>query len=95
VEIERVIKAEPKLGSAYYHRGSVLMALERPEEAMADFLRALEEGVPTPLRQGALFNLGLIELSANRLEPAKKYFKLVLEREPNHPLARQGLEMAK
>jgi Flp pilus assembly protein TadD len=95
VEIDRVIKAEPKLGSAYYHRGSVLMASERQAEAGVDFLRALEEGVSTPLRQGALLNLGLIELSANRLEPAKKYFTLVLEREPNHPLALQGLEMAK
>ena len=91
VEIDRAIKLEPKQGSGYFHRGSVLMAMERPDEARPAFLRALAEGVSVQLRQGALLSLGLIETSAGEFDPALKYFSLVLEGEADNYQARKTM----
>ncbi len=91
-EIDRAIKLAPKLGSVHFRRGSVLIAMNRTVEAKAEFLRALEQGVPPELRQSSLLSLAAIESAAGRPEEAIRYLSLVLERDPKNREALEALE---
>jgi len=64
----------PNRGEVYYYRGQALVHLKRPDEAKADFLRAIGAGVREPVDQYARVALGnLYYEEANDVEAVKQY----------------------
>lgn len=64
----------PNRGEVYYYRGQALVHLKRPDEAKADFLRAIGAGVHEPVDQYARIALGnLYYEEANDVEAIKQY----------------------
>jgi len=64
----------PNRGEVYYYRGQALVHLKRPDEAKADFLRAIGAGVHEPVDQYARVALGnLYYEEANDVEAVKQY----------------------
>jgi len=64
----------PNRGEVYYYRGQALVHLKRPNEAKADFVRAIGAGAREPVDQYARIALGnLYYEEANDVEAVKQY----------------------
>ena len=90
-ECKRAIAMDPECGDAYNDVGSYLLDLQRFDEAIPWFRRAIEVK-RYKTRHLPYFNLGRIYMSKGLLDRASEFFQQALDIEPRYSLARQCLE---
>jgi Tfp pilus assembly protein PilF len=90
-ECKRAIEVDPDFGNPYNDIGSYLVALERYDEAIPWFERAIAAPRYDP-RHYPYFNLGRVYLAKGLLTRAREYFQEALRIEPRYTLARQAVE---
>jgi Tfp pilus assembly protein PilF len=90
----QVIAIEPKHGNAHFRLGNVLFALDRPQQALAEFKSAkeLSDAAPTPN-----LALALLYHQSGQLDVAEKWFQRAIaeaptDDEPRAAMARWQLE---
>jgi tetratricopeptide (TPR) repeat protein len=75
----QAVELNPRAVHAHYGRGSALVNLERPDEALAAFRRVLEiDG----LNQDAMLHAGLLTARLGRSDESQRYFQQYLELNP-------------
>jgi tetratricopeptide (TPR) repeat protein len=80
--INKALKINQGLYSAYDLRGSVLSALGRYNEAISNFDKSLEI---KPDNHRALINKGITLIAIKDIEQARKVFQLVIQLNPSNP----------
>lgn len=81
-ELTKAIPLAPQQGRIYQLRGEVQVKLAAPDEALADFLRAIRLD-PSPIRRAASFReIGFIHQRAKRLPEALAAFDQSLSQNP-------------
>ena len=89
-ELRRALELDPrfyrahfKLGICYYHQGLYGLEIEEYRQCLAI----------NPAYVPAWLNLGHAHLAQDQLDEARRAYREVLDREPNHPVARRNLEL--
>ncbi len=72
------------VGQAYINRGDVLLRLNRPEEALSVYERAL---AIDPANADLYYNLGVVHLDRGRQRQALSHLDRALELDPDHAQA--------
>ena len=90
-ECKRAITVDPDFGNPYNDIGSYLVALERYDEAIPWFERAIAAPRYDP-RHYPYFNLARVYYAKGMITRAREYFQEALRIEPRYALARQAVE---
>jgi tetratricopeptide (TPR) repeat protein len=75
----QVVELNPRSVAGHYGRGSALVNLEQPEEALRAFERVMEID---PLNQDAMLHAGILTARLGRSDESQRYFGQYLELNP-------------